>query len=51
MQLRGHSWFGNVQLGLLLKQLHCFLNGHLTTASLPCNHPPGGEPLTEQGLL
>ena len=47
MQLRGHSWFGNVQLGLLPKQLHCFLNGHLTTASRLHVTTPRCEPLTK----
>ena len=41
--LKCKGWFEDVQQGewSALKQLYCFLNGHLTTACRPCNHPLG----------
>ena len=42
-KLEMQGWFEDVQQGewSALKQLYCFLNGHLTTACRPCNHPLG----------
>ena len=41
--LKCKGWFEDVQQGewSALKQLNCFLNGHLTTSCRPCNHPLG----------
>ena len=41
--LKCKGWFEDVQQGewSALKQLYCFLNGHLTTSCRPCNHPLG----------